>query len=109
MFGGPIITKARDDGKMPWSPTVVNINRMRNRRRQRSMLILAVIGVLLCCACSYGFYLFAQRYTIQPGTVPQSAPIRVNPTSSPEPLWTPISESGIYVKIATHTPTPKEK
>src|SRR5512136_573180 len=95
MFGGPKITEAPLDGKMPWSTTVVNVNRMRARRRNRLVLLSVAIGAsaLLCFACGLGAKIYTDSHpsTKQP-TKQIAAPAKpptVAPTAAPKPTSKP--------------------
>lgn len=109
--GGPRISPARDDGKMPWSPTVVNINRRQGRGGRRNLIIAVVIGTLLCCVCSTAFYYtYGQKYTTPPGATP-TRPAASAPTRTPPPGWTvipsqPGSDVSVMYQFATFTPRP---
>lgn len=81
IFGGMRITRANGDGRMPWSPTVVNIERMKTRRRKRTYIIVALIVMLMLCGiCGCSFKTFYKPKAVQ--AQPQ-APIP--PTVAPQP------------------------
>lgn len=93
IFGGMRITRASGDGRMPWSPTVVNIQRMKTRRRKRTYIIIALVAMLLLCGiCGCSFKAFynpkaAQAKNQTPVTVTTTpVPTRIVPT----PICTPL-------------------
>lgn len=93
MFNGMRITRANGDGRMPWSPTVVNIQRMKTRRRKRTYIIMALVVMLLLCGiCGCSFKTFYKPKAVQaqnPTPVPATVapiPTRIVPT----PLCTPL-------------------
>lgn len=93
---GPKVVRARPDGAMPWSQTVVNINRQK-RKRNRRMLLLVVFMITagMCLACS----LYA--WTVTQGKKAVSVSSRPTQTLPPTPRPTPTS-------LVIPTPTPRK-
>jgi hypothetical protein len=86
------ITRASGDGRMPWSPTVVNIQRMKTRRRKRTYIIFAlVIMLLLCgvCGCAVKFYKPKAAQAQNPPPIPPTA-APIPATAVPAPVCTPL-------------------
>jgi hypothetical protein len=50
LFDRMQIIRAKNDGR-PWSPTVVNIQRMRKQRSRKAFLTLAILAAIAVCAC----------------------------------------------------------
>lgn len=91
-LGGPKIEAARQDGKMPWSTTVVNINRQRNKRANRiKLLVVAVICLGACFACSMYAWLNSNQKPMAVSAnptatrLPQPTATRLPPTHTPQP------------------------
>jgi hypothetical protein len=101
MFG-PKITEAPLDGKMPWSTTVVNVNRMRARRRHRLVLLGVALGVsiLLCFACGLGAKIYIDGHNA--ALKPTARPITTAPTTAPKPTMIAPKQTAIKP-----SPTPK--
>jgi hypothetical protein len=43
------ITKANEDGKMPWSTTVVNVERRKTKKRRLGMAFGILVAVFVLC------------------------------------------------------------
>lgn len=91
---GPKILPARPDGALPWSQTVVNINRQKRKRSKRTILLLVfMVSAGACMACS--LYAWNVSSTKRAGTVSARytpTPTRIPPTSlapSPTPQTLP--------------------
>jgi len=50
LFDRMQIIRAERDGR-PWSPTVVNIQRMRKQRSRKAWLTLVILAAIAVCAC----------------------------------------------------------
>jgi hypothetical protein len=50
LFDRMQIIRAERDGR-PWSPTVVNIQRMRKQRSRKAFITLAILAAIAVCAC----------------------------------------------------------
>jgi hypothetical protein len=93
IFNGMRITRASGDGRMPWSPTVVNIQRMKTRRRKRTYIIIALVTMLLLCGiCGCSFKAFYKPKAAQVQSPPPVA-ATVAPVQTrivPAPACTPL-------------------
>jgi hypothetical protein len=80
LFDRMQIIRAERDGR-PWSPIVVNIQRMRKARMRKSWLMLAILAAIAICACGgcYAATRVWQSNKVKPTavTAPVSAPAPV--------------------------------
>ena len=96
---GPKVERAPEDGTMPWSTTVVNINRMRKRKLRRRIVIISLIALPIVACIMIG--VVSSFYT---SSRLASAPkVSVSSTLTPVPGWTPVSEF-VWVRFLTPTP-----
>jgi len=104
----PVIKRVVDTEHVPWSPTVVNINRMRNKAKKRKHLIIGAIVVMLvlCVACGA----ISKVYTSQRQPKAAAAPapqLDMKRTPTPPPGWTVVPGApGVSFQWATFTPEP---
>jgi len=114
LFGiGPQVVHARPDGAMPWSQTVVNINRQKRKRSRRAILL--IVGLVLavsCFACSmYAWNASSTRKVNEVSSKNQPTPTRIQPTSlAPSPtarmLPPPIPPTKRAAPAPTQQPHP---
>lgn len=104
---GMKITRADGTGRMPWSPTVVNIHRQKARRGKRALIIFIVVALVACFICST---VWTVTQIGKPKPKPQAvAPTVAAPTftpvatrivlPSPTPRWTPMPGYGDWIKF----------
>jgi len=89
LFDRMQIIRAERDGR-PWSPTVVNIQRMRKARMRRTWLTLAILAAIAVCACGgcYAATRVWQSNKARPTAAPVAAPIVATIVATPVPLPT---------------------
>jgi hypothetical protein len=86
LFDRMQIIRAERDGR-PWSPTVVNIQRMRKQRSRKAWLTLAILVAIAVCACSgcYAATRVWQSNKAKPTAAPVAAPIVATIAATPVP------------------------
>jgi hypothetical protein len=91
LFDRMQIIRAERDGR-PWSPTVVNIQRMRKQRSRKAFLTLAILVAIAVCACGgcYAATRVWQSNKAKPTAAPIAAPATIVATYTPLPKPTPI-------------------
>ena len=99
LFGNRMhVTRASGDGRN-WSPTVVNIERMKGRRRRKAIVIGIVILLVLCFICSAGWTLTQGKVTTKPTITPTAPPAaKIAAPTAPaaiQPTPTPILARGM--------------
>jgi len=45
------IIRPDQDGKMPWSPTVVNVMRQRRKKRKRALVVCTIVLLAISFSC----------------------------------------------------------
>ncbi len=111
----PPIKCVVDTEQVPWSPTTININRMRNKAWRKKKLIIGavVVCVVLCLACgAFSSYYTstrgagAARAAAQPAE-PRSLAADMTSTPAPVPGWTPVpGQAQLSYTFVTFTPAP---
>jgi len=101
----PKIERAPADEASQWSPTVVNINRMRLKSRQKKMLVLGGLGLLVLACLVFG--VVSNLYT----SMQQPAQAAASPATATLQAWTPVAREGtlrgmVAWRLATFTPPP---
>jgi hypothetical protein len=86
LFDRMQIIRAERDGR-PWSPTVVNIQRMRKQRSRKALITLAILAAIAVCVCGgcYASTRIWQSNKSQPTTAPVAAPAPIVATPIPLP------------------------
>jgi len=89
LFDRMQIIRAERDGR-PWSPTVVNIQRMRKQRSRKAWLTLVILAAIAVCACGgcYAATRVWQSNRAKPTVAPVVAPIIATIVATPVPLPT---------------------
>ena len=89
LFDRMQIIRAERDGR-PWSPTVVNIQRMRKQRSRKAFITLAILAAIAICACGGCFAATRvwQSNKAKPTAAPVAAPIVATIVATPVPLPT---------------------
>lgn len=107
---GMRITRADGTGKMPWSPTVVNIQRQKARRGKRALTIMIILALVACFACS-GYWAVMQMGKKKPpaASIPTPVPTQITVKNTPVPMptihatptarWTPMPGYGDWIKF----------
>ena len=86
LFDRMQIIRAKNDGR-PWSPTVVNIQRMRKQRSRKAFLTLAILAAIAVCACG-GCYAATRVWQSNKVKPTAAAPIVATISATPVPLPT---------------------
>ena len=91
LFDRMQIIRAERDGR-PWSPTVVNIQRMRKQRSRKAFITLAILAAIAVCACGgcYAATRVWQSNKVKPTAAPVAAPAPIVATYTPFPKPTSI-------------------
>ena len=107
LFDRMQIIRAERDGR-PWSPTVVNIQRMRKQRSRKAFLTLAILAAIAVCACGgcYAATRVWQSNKAKPTSAPVAAPATIVATYTPFPKptsirMTPMPGYGDMVQFST--------
>jgi hypothetical protein len=89
LFDRMQIIRAERDGR-PWSPTVVNIQRMRKQRSRKAFITLAILAAIAVCACGgcYAATRVWQSNKVKPTAAPVAAPIVATIVATPVTLPT---------------------
>lgn len=91
---GMRITRADGTGKMPWSPTVVNIQRQKARRGKRALIISVVLALVVCFGCSVVWMVMQPgKAKPQPSVAPTTIQLTSTPVATritPSVKWTPM-------------------
>ena len=106
LFDRMQIIRATNDGR-PWSPTVVNIQRMRKQRSRKAFLTLAILAAIAVCACGgcYAATRIWQSNKVKPTAAPVAAPALIVATPVPLPTkpasirMTPMPDYGGMVQF----------
>jgi hypothetical protein len=106
LFDRMQIIRAERDGR-PWSPTVVNIQRMRKQRSRKAWLMLAILAAIAICACGgcYAATRVWQSNKSKPTAAPVAAPVLIVATPVPLPTqpavirMTPMPDYGGMVQF----------
>jgi len=87
LFDRMQIIRAERDGR-PWSPTVVNIQRMRKQRSRRAWLTLVILAAIAICACGgcYAATRVWQSNKAKPTAAPVVMPAPIVIVATPVPL-----------------------
>jgi len=104
LFDRMQIIRAERDGR-PWSPTVVNIQRMRKQRSRKAFLTLAILAAIAVCACGgcYASTRIWKSNKVKPTVAPVAAPIVATYTPFPKPTairMTPMPGYGDMVQFS---------
>jgi hypothetical protein len=105
LFDRMQIIRAERDGR-PWSPTVVNIQRMRKQRSRTAWLTLAILAAIAVCACGGCFASTRvwQSNKAKPTAAPVTAPIIATlaplPTRPGAIRMTPVPGYGSMVQFS---------
>ena len=108
LFDRMQIIRAERDGR-PWSPTVVNIQRMRKQRSRKAFITLAILAAIAVCACGgcYAATRVWQSNKVKPtaAAAPVAAPAPIVATPVPIPtqpgviMMTPMPNYGGMVQF----------
>jgi hypothetical protein len=105
----PVIKRVVDTEQVPWSPTVVNINRMRAKAKKRKYIIIgAIIAMLvLCVACGAVSKVYTSQRAVAKPAGAAAPQLDMKRTPTPPPGWTVVpGQPGVSFKFATFTPEP---
>jgi hypothetical protein len=87
------IIKPDQDGKPPWSPTVVNVMRGRAKKRKRSMVVLIMALLALsfgCIICGTQINKPKAAHTSKILPTPTITQEIITATIRIKPSWTPV-------------------
>jgi hypothetical protein len=105
----PVIKRVVDTEHVPWSPTVVNINRMRAKAKKRKYLIIGAIiaALVLCVACGAISKVYTSQRTTPKAANAPAPQLDMKRTPTPPPGWTVVpGQPGVSFQWSTSTPQP---